>query len=645
MVRVRHGTFLVLGASICMACVAGKERKEGDPVERRLSVPHPSREPRAIRNDGERPPVQVAWEQGKRYTYKVKSAASMRFGPKLEVFDFELSGRAEVVLLGRVDGRVTLHFSIPDAAITDRMTQAQSPVTAAAIELQRGGCTAVLVNGLVAEIGIPRNMSPGAAAMYRQLVAALQVAHLEQNQTERVAEEYDGTGKYLARYIVSEDRQTILKTKEKYLGLVGLGPTIGGRELRVVPEVVTSRGSLKVSRDGLLSEVVIEDQVTLRGAQAPVDSRVEFRAELDSVVDDARSADRAVWAAEYVLLPVSSPQIGTASPAALDRARTGGNSFEELFAGYQRAKSMRASAAEGRKAKKAAERPTPGAEGRSRFAEEARLFSGLVGAIRQESGAVESAVRRINSKSPYSGDLLDALGSASSTEAEAALIVLINSKDQDAALKERTLQALARMPNPGDKAVAVMKDVLGRDPLNPRALYALGSYSRHFRDQGKRDAARELGEYLVARLDETPGPSGKVTVLRAIGNSGYVGALPAVKAYLAHKDEVVRAVALGSLRSMLDPSVDGILATQLASDSSADVQIAAIDAVRVRAPSDTLVAAVVAASGTTERRVRYRAVELMAEWLPRRADLRGRLEKVSREDPEPKIRERAKAVL
>jgi HEAT repeat protein len=199
------------------------------------------------------------------------------------------------------------------------------------------------------------------------------------------------------------------------------------------------------------------------------------------------------------------------------------------------------------------------------------------------------------------------------------------------------------MPRPGKDAVAVMKSVLEKEPYNPRALYALGTYSRRFRDEGNSEMAVGLGEYLVEKLREATGPSGRLTALRAIGNSGYSAALPDVRGFTSDKDETTRVVAVRALQSMKDLAVDEILTSTMGSDTSFEVRISAIEAARVRDPTDKLLLAVVAACRHPEPRIRYRAVETLIRWLPRRPSLRPVLQKISQEDPEQRVRDLARS--
>jgi hypothetical protein len=97
---------------------------------------------------------------------------------------------------------------------------------------------------------------------------------------------------------------------------------------------------------------------------------------------------------------------------------------------------------------------------------------------------------------------------------------------------------------------------------------------------------------------------------------------------------------------MRDPRIDGIIAERLTDDSSAQVRISAIEAAKVREPTDPLVSALVdAGMHGDDAHLRYRAVELMADWLKKRPDLRATLDLVAKNDAEEKVRERAKRAL
>jgi HEAT repeat protein len=213
-------------------------------------------------------------------------------------------------------------------------------------------------------------------------------------------------------------------------------------------------------------------------------------------------------------------------------------------------------------------------------------------------------------------------------------------------VEERVVLSLARTPKPTKEATEALKAVLKRSPYHAGALYGLGTHCRLYRDDGKKKDAAELGEFLAARFKPENGPMTNTILLRAIANSGYVGALPRVLPFFKDTDEGIRATAVRALQSMHDQRIDGMIAERIKEDKSAEVRTEAIEAAKVREPSQPLVMAIVDAGIHSDSPyVRYKAVEVMGDWLKKRPDLRATLDLVAKNDEEEKIRARAKAAL
>ena len=278
--------------------------------------------------------------------------------------------------------------------------------------------------------------------------------------------------------------------------------------------------------------------------------------------------------------------------------------------------------------------------------ERARLFIALAAILREQPDKVPLTVKKIQAGSPAGDVLVQALSSASSPAAQSALVGLVSSKTLDPRLRDRVVLALSRTPKPDARSVDALKTMLKADPFSEQALLGLGSYSRRLRDAGEAVRAEDIGRLLVATLAQSRGPSDRVTVLRAITNSGYSPAKDVVIGYTAAPEEEIRVAAVRALQSMKDGSVDQVIADRMLTDSSSEVQISALNAAKVRDPSDVLAhAAAGAATSAADPHVRYRAVELIDFWAHSRPDLRATLEDVSVRDPEGRIRDRAKAAL
>ena len=248
--------------------------------------------------------------------------------------------------------------------------------------------------------------------------------------------------------------------------------------------------------------------------------------------------------------------------------------------------------------------------------------------------------------SPAADTLIEALGSASTPAAQDSLVRLQASNTTDAALRRRIITALSRTPRPDQSSIHMFEKTLKTDPFSEPALLGLGTYARRLRDGGDSESADSIGGLLVDRLGAATNLRDRLTVLRAITNSGYSPALDRVRPYLTDSENQTRVDAVRALQSMRDPRVDDLIADRLLSDSASEVRISALSAAKVREPTDTLATAVEsAASKAADPHVRYRAVEILAQWITRRPDVRPALERVANDDVEPRIRERAQSAL
>lgn len=140
--------------------------------------------------------------------------------------------------------------------------------------------------------------------------------------------------------------------------------------------------------------------------------------------------------------------------------------------------------------------------------------------------------------------------------------------------------------------------------------------------------------------------SEKINVLRGIANSGYDGALDVVRPYLSARNAAVRGAAVESLRLMQHGSVDALIVEQLEQAQESGVRLAALNAMKVREPSDVLSTGLARfARQTPDPYARLKAVELAARWLQKRSELRGVVEELADRDERPRIRHAARAAL
>ena len=586
------------------------------------------------------------WEREHAYAYKLKSANFVEFGSEASAFDFDLVGTLRLVAVAAAPDAATLFLAIPDATVVSRVPRSQQEFDKIAKQVSRAYAFVDLSGGHVARLHLPSGIAPVVANTFRSVASALQFERPSQPASEYEAEEYDATGKYVARYQRDPAGDVWTKQKVRYLSLLSPKTTTPALSMRLLPEVTASTGEIRLSADGRPQTVEIHDEFVVAGAQVPVHTRTGLS--LESVPSNAADAADRDWTALLAATaPLSPDEPYAAATESLDAARIGGLTFEGVVSQLE---------ARGEPSGEDSVRSTSGAPPDSvarareeaRTKDDSRLFIALAAILRTQPSKVPLAVRRIRSHSAAARDLVDALGSASTPESQKALVELSNSVSLDPKLRSRALASLTQTPRPAEVSIDALKTTLLTDPFNGPALLGLGSYSRRLRDAGKIDAANEIGALLIDRLPraKSQGELRLVTVLRAIANSGYTPALGAVSAYLEDPLDEVRAAAVRSLQSMRGPNVDEILASRLHADPSPEVRSSVLAAAKVRGPSDVLVRAVAsAATEADDPHVRYDAVRLLIQWAPQRSDIHATLDSVARNDAENRIRDVAKAAL
>ncbi len=133
--------------------------------------------------------------------------------------------------------------------------------------------------------------------------------------------------------------------------------------------------------------------------------------------------------------------------------------------------------------------------------------------------------------------------------------------------------------------------------------------------------------------------------LGGIANCGCEQVLPKVTPFLNDGTIGVRVQAVRALQSMYAPGVETLLATSMLKDTAHEVRMTAVETAGIRPePGELLLRAVSQAALTdTDSHVRYKAVDLVVRWLPKRSDLQATLQTVAKNDGEPQVRSRAQA--
>jgi hypothetical protein len=589
---------------------------------------------------GEAEPAPIVWKPRARYTYRLNVASLVRFSDGTTPIDFDVIGNLTLISLSATGDSVALYANVADATLANHAPE-RGALSEAMAQVRKAGCVIDLDHGLMVDLRVPPGLNAIAANMYRQIGASLQFARVSPRADVYSADEVDTTGHYVAQYQHEPSAPLWEKRKLRYSALLGETVLGAGFPLQVAPEILSSKTLVRVSSEGEAQSVTSRDEVAIRGPDSPVHGTTSVTLELASVepyADAPSEAERMIAAN----VRVGADEVLGAQPTveSLDAARIQGLTFPKILNGLEAIAKVGVLSASVNSDADAS--PST----RATLGEKARLFEALAALYRQQPSTINAALDRVSAKSPASALLVAALGSASTEASQKALIRLIHARDEDPQIVMHASMALIRVPRPEPVAVTELESRLSTRPYDTTALYGLGTYCRRFRDAGKTADMQSVGDLLTRQLDAATTRPTRIHTLLAIANSGYAAALPKVAPFLADTEEDVRAAAVEALQSMRGPNVDELIAAKIREDTSATVRIRAMEAARVRQPSDALAGALVnAATSSDDAHVRYSAIDLMISWLPRWPAFRPTLAQVATNDGEARIRERASAAL
>jgi hypothetical protein len=561
-------------------------------------------------------------------------------------FDFDLSGTIQVKPITVSGTDDELYVAAAEPKVVSRLPHDQAQLDKVAAEMAGTGCVFSFSAGRLTQIRFPRGLSTMTVAAYRDIGAALQFVREGAPSDDYTAREYDTTGEYVARYQFDAAAGLWHKQKQRYLSVLGAKQNATSGLSRIAPQIESSEGDILLFSDGRPENVKLRNAVALDGTQQAV--RSTSKLSLNAIRSEPASQPGPDWAAliaPLATIAADQPYAGQTSVESLDQARIAGITFDQAVSELTRIEQQKKGGVPASVNGTPLD-PASKAKVEQQTRDESRLFIALAAILREQPPSIPAATRLIRAKSPASSVLIEALGSASSPAAQLALVQLAAEKGVDPLQRTQIYTALSRSARPDRVAVDAMKGLLKNDPFNEQGLLSLGTYSRRFRDGGQEPEAEELGALLVGTLKVARTVPDRLTAIRALGNSGFDGALPFLGPSLADGRDDIRVAAVRALQSMRDPKVDELIADRLNSDPATEVRVSALKAAKVRAPSDVLVTAVeTAATSAADPHVRYSAVELLSAWLEARPDVRPTLERASREDAEQRIRGQAQAAL
>jgi hypothetical protein len=582
----------------------------------------------------------AAWREQDSYRYQVKLSSKARVALAAAPVGFELTGKLTLRPQPPTGGAAAFVATVEDADIhVDAGSPTKLPADLA--EQLAGPWGFELADGRAQSVRVRGGTKPFAIGIVETLAAAFQhpAGPAGPGADAWQDEEADGTGRYQARYQRGAEPGTFTKVKLSY-HKTSVPAETQLMTLDWTPVVVASRGELRL-RDGDLASVSSFDEVEVAVTAA---SRVHSTTTLALTLVGRGAAAAAPEAWSRLLASTVAVAIGgTPSPEALGGARrapavVANVSFEKALADAERQNQAAPGSASSPMAGPAPDVDTARAQLDS--------FRHLVAALRGHPENLARAASAVDGGSPAGKAVLDALGSAGDADAQALLVKEMSSRGLPDPLRREAAFALTRTARPTAASVNALVAGLADPLLHRYAVYGLGTFARVSRRSGDVALADQATGTLMAELKRTKTASERVDVLRGIANSGDARALPSVKSLLDDEDESTRAAAVDAIRLMPNPEVDALLAKHLVSSEGAGVRNEALDAAKLRAPSQTLATAVAGvATSPHDTRSRMKAVRIMEQWLPARPELRMVLEQLAHSATNDEVSQAAKAVL
>jgi hypothetical protein len=229
--------------------------------------------------------------------------------------------------------------------------------------------------------------------------------------------------------------------------------------------------------------------------------------------------------------------------------------------------------------------------------------------------------------------LIHALGAAGSAAAQEALEALIRTPPAPE-FAEAAMTAASFLAAPGTAMRTLMRELASAG--DPRALLATGQFVARSDDP-------ELGQFLREREGAAESVEEKETWLHAVGNARGAGSVARLAEYCRHEEASLRAAAAYALRFVDDPAADELLIGRLDRDASAEVRIAATDAMFHRS-GPAIRERMNRASRDGDEEIRKRALRYFAA-RSSEPDSLDVVRRMAQEDSSASVREEAARVL
>ncbi|HTF90186.1 MAG TPA: HEAT repeat domain-containing protein [Planctomycetota bacterium] len=242
--------------------------------------------------------------------------------------------------------------------------------------------------------------------------------------------------------------------------------------------------------------------------------------------------------------------------------------------------------------------------------------------------------------------LIDCVGRAGTPEAQALLAEWISDADRAKEFRAESVYALIELKQPGDGVVAAVAGLLaeqGDSELHASALLTMGALANI---GGSHTPAGSAAFHHVMNWKESAEESGRLPEwIEALGNTGSPQVVDAVRPYLTHEDDLVRASAVHALRMVFTLEVSDIAAVRGQEDSSANVRGRAAEVLGARVDSHARTAIAGMLDNEQVEDVRRTLILYLGSQVASDAVARALLEDAAATDPSAELRQLANEQL
>lgn len=514
-------------------------------------------------------PVRPGWSVGREYVYKTSLSVSATLGDK-QVVGLDLAGKLSLCAVDVDEQFVLVRGQLGELSIHlgDGAPAQQKDLES---NLGMAFYFTAGADARVTLVRLPEGLSLAAEGILKALPSLLQFSFPQWPPPQSwSSEEIDPTGRYVAEY-ASASPGLFVKHKSHYVEV--LGATNTGIRVRVGKPEITSSSAAYRFAGGALKELSLQEEIQVPADVLPtMSSRTALSLVLTAEQDAAGRL--AKWREAADGLRDETPyDVATSKHRRrpeIEQERIAGRDFRGMLTSVASAR-----LSEGGKEKQETERH--------------RAFVGLSALLRTSGQATREALQYVRVGGPEKRLVIDALGSAGSPEAQAALVSLLRDQQlREGEDRERAVRALALTKEPTAPSVAFVAKLTDDSQLGGQAKMALGTLVHNV--ESTDPAAAKLGtDRLLAKLGEDDGTRAMNTDLRALGNAGSVDALARISALLNYDNPEIRASAVQGLRRIPGQVADNLIALTLLNDPDRGVRNSAANAMRDRLPSQTLV--------------------------------------------------------